>query len=59
MPKNMLSVAAKKRGMVTLSEVVSMAMVTAFRNITTKMAMLKALVCTNGETVCFEFNSGE
>ena len=45
MPRNMLSVAAKKSGMVTPRDVVSMAMVTAFKNITIRMAILKALVC--------------
>ena len=44
MPKNMLSVAAKNSGMVTPRDVVSIAMVTAFRNITSRMAILKALV---------------
>ena len=45
----MLSVAAKKRGTLTLSEVVSMAIVMAFRNITIKMAILNALVWTGNE----------
>lgn len=45
MPRNMLSVAAKKRGTVTLRDVVSMAMVMALRNMTTKMTILNALVC--------------
>ena len=45
MPRNMLSLAAKKRGTVTLRDVVSMAMVMALRNMTTKIKILNALVC--------------
>ena len=40
-----MSLAAKKRGMVTLRDVVSMAMVMALRNMTTKIRILNALVC--------------
>lgn len=40
-----MSLAAKKRGVVTLRDVVSMAMVMALRNMITKIRILNVLVC--------------
>lgn len=49
-----MSLAAKKRGTVTLRDVVSMAMVMALRNMTTKIKMLNALVCRRNKHEKFE-----